>query len=240
MLAFGDIDGRAGRGMTAIRGMIGHRAAIGLLAVLVLAGCAVRPLTPNERAFAADVIGPALDTDKVRVAESMGLTPLPASSPRPSEPLLVRSAPRKGFCDRTAPEAVSGPPPAWALYNRVHLVPEIYHPDLAAGWPEAARLPEALVLAHELVHVWQWQNRRRTGYHPVRAGLEGFLRRDPYFYVPEDRSRFLDYGYEQQAALLEDYLCYALYDPANPRRVELRRILSPYFPLDRLDRRLGQ
>ena len=33
-------------------------------------------------------------------------------------------------------------------------------------------LSEAMLLAHEMTHVWQWQNRKRTGYHPLRAAAE--------------------------------------------------------------------
>lgn len=95
-------------------------------------------------------------------------------------------------------------------------------------------------MGHELVHVWQWQNRVRTGYRPLRAAMESVLNMDPYFYVPEPGAGLLSYGFEQQAALLEDYLCYALYDPHNARRADLRGILAPHFPLGRLDRALMQ
>ena len=217
----------------------GHALYLALAVVLALGGCS-RALTPNERAFAADILGPGLDVEKVRVAHGMGLAVPPAKPKRAPKLLPVDSPPHEGFCDRTAPTPASGPPPAWALYNRVHLVAELYQPDLAVGWPKYALFPEALVMAHELVHVWQWQNRKRTGYRPVRAALESLVNIDPYFYASSQRAGFLDYGYEQQAALLEDYLCYALYDPANKRRGELREILSPHFPLGRLDAALAR
>ncbi|RKF15360.1 hypothetical protein D6850_11125 [Roseovarius spongiae] len=219
----------------------GVRSALALcgLVVLALAGCA-RPLTPNERAFASDVIGPSLDLDKVRVTRDLGLRPLPPKGSQAPRLLPVDAPPLKGFCDRLEPQSQAGPPPAFALYDRVHVADEFYRPDLAPGWPRAALLPEALILAHELVHVWQWQNRARTGYSPARAAFEGFARFDPYFYVPRGRSPFEGFGYEQQAALLEDYVCYALYDPGNPRRADLRAILGGHFPLGRLDSAVGQ
>ncbi|QIE44296.1 hypothetical protein G5B38_01405 [Pseudohalocynthiibacter aestuariivivens] len=217
----------------------GHAVLLTTCLVIALGGCS-RALTPNERAFAADILGPSLDADKVRVAQDMGFAAPPTKSHRVPRSLPVDSPPHEGACDRTAPQAASGPPPAWALFNRVHFVTDLYQPDLAAGWPQYALFPQALVMAHELVHVWQWQNRRRTHYHPVRAALESLVNLDPYFYAPKDGTAFLEYGYEQQAALLEDYLCYALYDPANARRAHLRTILSPYFPLDRLDASLAR
>ena len=221
-----------------MRGHFGLRLCLAGLCALTVMGCQ-RPLTPNERAFAADIFGDSLDTQKVRVAQGFGTLP-PANATRAPRLLPVASPPHVGFCDRTAPQAPSGPPPAWALYNRLHFVTDIYRPDMAVAWPEAALFPEALIMAHELVHVWQWQHRARTGYRPARAALESLTNLDPYFYSPEDGSVFFSFGYEQQAALVEDYLCYALYDPANPRRADLRDILVPFFPLDRLDAALGQ
>ena len=44
----------------------------------------------------------------------------------------------------------------------------------------------------------------------------------------------------QQAAIVEDYLCFAFANPTHPRRAELRAILAPVFPVDRIDREIGQ
>lgn len=230
----------ARRGVTKLCAFGPARAALLLVLLLGVAAACTRPLSPNERRFAADLLGPGLNADKVRVARGMGLAPLPDAPDRKQRLIPVKAPPREGLCDRDAPEAPSGPPPAWTMYNRIHVVREFYQPDLAAHWPQAAFLPGALILGHELVHVWQWQNRARTGYRPFRAALESFLTLDPYFYRPDEGDSLLSYGYEQQAALLEDYLCYALYDPANPRRDTLRAVLRPYFPLARLDAALGR
>ncbi len=202
---------------------------------LALAGCA-RPLTQNERRFAADILGPSLDLDSVRIARGFAPLPEPPETPDTSDlyPIITENQ-VESLCDRTAPEPRSGPPPGWALWNRLHMSREFYRADLALDWPNSARFPQALVLAHELVHVWQWQHRRTTGYRPARAALESVLNMDPYFYVPDSDASFLKFGFEQQAALLEDYVCYALYDPAAPRRAELRPLLAPYFPVGRLD-----
>lgn len=69
-------------------------------------------------------------------------------------------------------------------------------------WPgapaEAATLAERAHLVHELVHVWQYQALRRTG-------LELLLSR-VYRYTLDPSRPFLRYGYEQQAAIVEDRL----------------------------------
>ncbi len=69
-------------------------------------------------------------------------------------------------------------------------------------WPgapaEATTLAERAHLAHELVHVWQYQALRRTG-------VELLLSR-VYRYRLDPARAFLSYGYEQQAAIVEDYV----------------------------------
>lgn len=218
----------------------GRAAALALALLACLAACS-RPLTENERRFAADVVGPSLDIDRVRIAR--GFTPLPAAAKAPAHSDLYPVIPENqipGLCERAAPEPRSGPPPGWALWNRVHFSREFYRDDIALNWPQAARFPQALVFAHELIHVWQWQHRRTTGYRPMRAAMENLLNMDPYYYQPDADADFLKFGYEQQGALMEDYLCHALYDPTGPRRAELRPLLAPYFPIERLDAALGQ
>lgn len=72
----------------------------------------------------------------------------------------------------------------------------IYWPDLP---PDLSRDASALsVLAHELTHVWQYQ----TG-----MTLWRYLRRErgQYRYHLSDKA-FTAYGYEQQAAMVEDWV----------------------------------
>ncbi len=211
--------------------------------ILLLAACLVclsacsRPLTNGERAFAADVIGDSLDVDKVRIAAGFGLKPPPAT---PNSPARGKRTTIAGVCDRVPQGPRTEPPPAFALWNRIHIAQKYYRDDSASGWPRRVLVPQSLIMAHELVHVWQWQNRARTGYSPVRAVLESVLNLDPYYYAPGEGDTFLGFGYEQQGALVEDYFCYALLDPENPRRTELRALLAPHFPLGRLDAALAR
>jgi hypothetical protein len=200
---------------------------------ILLAGCAGRPLAEGEVALANDIFGADLDLTEVRVKSGFRGAPDIADAPLPPRAPIEA---RPGVCDRVAPrEGPTGPPPAWALYNTIHFSKEFYRSDTAPGWPDNVLLPQSLILAHELVHIWQWQNRARTGYRPARAAFEQVLNQDPYFYVPEPGSGYLEYGYEQQASLLEDYMCYGLFDPQNPRRGELREILAPIYQMDRFD-----
>lgn len=210
-------------------------AVLGLL-LLLLAACA-RPLAPGEAAFAADLFGPTLDLSRVRVTKGLGLLPLPAAPHPPLAPAQppAASAPRpEAPCARRAvPAAERGPPAGVVLFNRIHLFGRFYRDDLAEGWPGPVRVAPALLLAHELTHVWQWQNRARTGYSPLRALAEGVGAGDPYHSAAEDARPFLARGFEQQAALVEDYVCHVLLDPRAPRRAALAALLAPHLPVER-------
>ena len=204
---------------------------LGILLLLGLAACG-RPLAEGERAMAADMFGDSLDLDRIRVKSGFrGAPPTVDSVLTAGEPPEVTP----GLCDRVAPAAKKSLPAAWVLYNTVHFTKLFYRTDTAPDWPNQILMPHLFVLGHELVHVWQWQNRRLTGYRPMKAAVEALLNRDPYFYVPDPGAGFLEYGYEQQGALLEDYLCYAVFDPENARRASIRTILSPHFQMDRID-----
>ena len=204
-----------------------------LFALLMLAACSGRPLSTGERNLAADFFGDSLDAGKVRVKSGFRGAPPVQDPPLPEKIEPIETRP--GICDRTGPSAPEGPPPAWALYNTVHFAKDYYRTDLAPGWPDQILIPQSFIFTHELLHVWQWQNRKLTGYRPAKAGLESVFNLDPYFYVPAEGEGFLKYGFEQQASLMEDYMCYGLFDPANPRRAKIRTILEPYFPMNRVD-----
>lgn len=218
---------------------VGHLRLL-VVCVALVAGC-TRPLAEGERAFAQDVFGEGLDLDRVRVAQGFDPLPKAEAQAQPPEPSDAEPAPiRPGLCDRVAPDAPKGPPPGFALYNSVRLADTIYLPDTMAGWPDQILLPQGFVMIHELVHIWQWQNRKTTRYRPARAVLEQILRRDPYFYVPQEGAGLLEYGFEQQAALLEDYFCYVIFDPKNERRGRIREIIAPHFRVDRIDEILAR
>ncbi|MEM7717959.1 MAG: hypothetical protein AAF222_02055 [Pseudomonadota bacterium] len=200
--------------------------------IAMIAGCA-RPLTTEEREFADDLFGPSLDTSKVRVAEGLGV--IPQSKTIPGEVRLVEGTDQA--CLRTPQPRGAQPPQAFAVFNRLHFETGLYSSDMVLAWPESLCVPQAIIFAHELVHAWQWQNRAETGYHPLRALGEYFRFADPYF--SDGQSEFFNYGYEQQAAIVEDYVCFAMANPNHPRRGELRTILAPVFPVDAFDAALG-
>lgn len=206
-----------------------------VLGLILLAACS-RPLTEDERVFAETLFGPTLDTDKVTIAQGLGVAPLYRTVP--SSVRVLRGTNRA--CLRTPQPRGAQPPQAFALYNRMHFDSTLYSSDMARPWPRAVRFPQSLILAHELTHVWQWQNRDLTGYAPWRAVLESFELADPYYSGDEETPIFLSLGYEQQAAVVEDFVCFTVANPTHPRRQVLRDALEPFFPVAAFEEALAE
>ncbi len=203
-----------------------------VLPALLLAACG-RPLTPGETAFARDMFGDTLDPARVRVRVGAGLAPPPKPEPAPPARAARADIP-KGFCTRTPQPRRIRWPAAFVLGNTVFIKREYYAADTFPGWPERFLVPQGLLMAHELIHVWQWQNRATTRYSPLRPLAEAARKADPYIWDGTGPRPFRAFGFEQQAALVEDYLCYRLFEPHDPRRRELQTILAPVLPLARI------
>lgn len=127
------------------------------------------------------------------------------------------------------------------LFQHLNARPANYLKDYVARPDGALNLAAAMFFAHEMTHVWQWQNRDVTGYHPFRAFAEQWTVEDPYLFDGDSRHRFLDFGYEQQASLVEEYVCCRALDPGGARTHRLERLLRQNMPLaSRLDRLDGR
>ena len=201
---------------------------LALLALLALVSCG-RPLSPGEQSFIEAYHGPDIDVTTAFLAD--GLRP-PAPRTVPARPRLTCQQriypPPSGPTVRTAPIAMS-------IFRQVYFDDRLYLPDFMSQYPDRVYLPDAMLLAHEMVHVWQWQNRDVTGYHPFRAALEHAGSRDPYLFDPETEARFLSFGYEQQGAIMEEYICCKALAPQAERTARLHAMLSEHFDLPPLD-----
>lgn len=214
--------------------LAGMRRLVLIAACLVIAACA-RPLTEGERAFAALTHGSSVDLDRVRLHDGALVG---------SYTWILPPRPRTTCRERIWPpgetgEPVEVSPGAIALFNRVFYRRDLFAPDFMPRFPDRLYLAEAMLLAHELTHVWQWQHRARTGYHPFRAAAEHVRTGDPYLF-DEESADFLSFGYEQQGAIMEEYVCCAVLDPAAPRTARLRDMLAREIPMGDLDAALAE
>lgn len=209
--------------------------ALMLTALLMLVAACGRPMTENEIAFARAIHGDDVNPARVRFHD--GLIAGSFTYQRPVRPRLT-------CMERIFPpsrgETVTVSPGAAVAFNRVFYRRDLYRDDFMANFPEQIDLLDATLMAHEMVHVWQWQNRKRTGYHPLKGAGEHAGNPDPYLFDIETEARFLDYGYEQQGAIVEEYVCCRLLDPDAPRTGRLRAMIGAEMPIDRLDRAISR
>lgn len=203
----------------------------GLLLALLLAGCG-RPLTETETAFAARIQGDTLDTSRVRLVDGALVGEVTfVRKPRP------RLTCRERLLPPAKEEKVTVSPAAVTLFNRIFLSRNWYLDDYMPGYPEKVHIVEAMLLAHELTHAWQWQNRDLTGYHPLRAAAEHQRSDDPYLFDLSTPREFLSYGYEQQGTIVEEYVCCRALAPDAARTRRLHEMLGAVFDLSDLPRK---
>ncbi len=116
------------------------------------------------------------------------------------------------------------------IFQGVHFRPDYFSTDYLADWPERINLPAAMLLAHEMTHVWQWQHRDVTRYFPLKAMMEHVRSADPYLFDPNTQANFLSQGYEQQGSIVEEYVCCRTLAPDAARTKRLHDMLKQVFP----------
>jgi hypothetical protein len=207
------------------------RAILLLALCLPLLACG-RPLTEAETAYVTQLKGDSFAAAPVRIAR----TPLIG--------LVTRTYPARPQV--TCRERIWPPPDGSTieartagivLFQTMWVRPAFWLPDYVAPRDDRRSLAAAMFFAHEMTHVWQWQNRAITDYHPTRAFAEHVRIEDPYLFDPQDARRFLDYGYEVQASLVEEYVCCRALDPDGARTARLERLIGQVMPVAPLQSR---
>jgi len=201
---------------------------IALALILFLAACG-RPLTTGETALLSQLYGESFATERARLHN--GALVGSVTFKRKKRPRLTC---RERIFPEGRDEIVTTSPAAVALFNHVFFSKPFFSKDYMHGYPESMSLYAAMLLAHEATHIWQWQNRATTGYHPLKAAAEHSAVDDPYLFEIKTDNRFLDYPYEQQASLVEEYVCCTALDPDAPRTARLHAMLSEALPLQNI------
>ena len=122
-------------------------------------------------------------------------------------------------------------PAAVALWNRVLFDEDWYLEDYLPDYPDTINLVAVMLYAHEITHIWQWQNRAVTGYSPFKAATEQIRADDPYLFDIKNDTAFLDYGYEQRASIVEEFVCCRSLAPQAARTARLHTLISEVMPV---------
>jgi len=201
------------------------RALILICLSLTLAACG-RPLTEAEADYMAALQGDTFDPAPVRIARNplVGIVTL-------RYPARPQTTCRERVFPPPETEIIEGQVAGMVLFNTLHVREDMFLPDYAQMPDDRAHLYAAMFFAHEMTHVWQWQNREVTGYHPLRAAQEHARIEDPYLFDPDASDPFLSYGYEAQASLVEEYVCCRAVDPHGARTARLERLIGEVMPV---------
>ena len=201
------------------------RLLLAIFSLLAVASCG-RTLTPAEREFMLGLQGESFNPGAVRIARNRLVGIFEKTYPvRPRNTCRERIVPPPDAPTFTASTA------GITLFQHLHIRPDHYLEDYIGRPDGALNLAAAMFFAHEMTHIWQWQNRGVTGYHPFRAFAEHRGTKDPYLFDSDGPHEFLDYGYEQQASLVEEYICCRALDPGGDRTARLERLLRQSMPL---------
>lgn len=196
-----------------------------LMILFLLASCG-RPLTPNEQAFAATIFGDTLEARAARLHDGAPTRAVTfRRKPRP------RTTCRELILPPPVGDTVTSKPAAVALFNRVLFDKDWYLDDYLPDYPDRIGLIAAMLLGHELTHVWQWQNRATTGYSPLRAASEHNPGVDPYLFDIDNTPEFAAFGYEQQGSIVEEFVCCRALAPQGARTERLHALVSQAMPV---------
>lgn len=201
-----------------------------LLVFLLVSACG-RPLTPNEKSFAKTLFGGEVDTKKVRFVDGHMAN---------AYTMQYQARPRVTCTERVYPpretKTITTSPGAITLFNKVFYRDDMFLDDYGYAVQGRGNLYALMLFAHEMTHVWQWQNRDRTGYHPLKAAREHQPGHDPYLFELGSQPDFLSFPYEQQASIVEEYTCCRALAPQAPRTKRLHDMLSRAMPVTELSR----
>ena len=197
-----------------------------VLALFCVVTACGRPMTDNEISFIQVLHGDTLDTDRIRIVDGAPTRAVTfRHKPRP------RTTCRERILPPAKDEIVTSKPAAVAVYNTILFDKDWYLDDYVPDYPGEINLIAAMLLAHELTHVWQWQNRDVTGYSPLRAAREHQVSDDPYLFDVAAERAFSEFGFEQQGAIVEEFVCCRALAPQAPRTQRLHALISKAMPV---------
>ena len=185
-----------------------------------------RPLTKNEISLAKSIHGDTLDIKRVRLingAPTQTITFQHKARPRATCRELLLPPPTDAIITTT--------PAAVTIFSSVFFDKRWFLDDYAANYPNKINLSAAMLLAHELTHVWQWQNRQLTSYSPLKAASEHRIHEDPYLFNISTKRMFSEFGYEQQGSIVEEFVCCRTLDPQSTRTRRLHALISQAMPV---------
>ena len=210
---------------------------ISIAAVLSLAACG-RPMTEGEVSFSSEILTRQIDFDVVRFSgqEERGRQ----LAKRQLEADL-KAQEKMGERTEGTERLLSGLPAlfgasAMVIGNTVFFDRSVYSADFSASPIDGDRW----LMAHELTHVWQWQNSDLTGYSFAKVVSEHIaFGNEVYLYKLTSGKAFTDYRFEQQGKIVECYAMLRQVHPNHPVTQRHERLIRAQFPIDAVLKYVG-
>ena len=98
---------------------------------------------------------------------------------------------------------------AITVRDTIHWQSKTYRENFIPSPPNVSFSQDRYLLAHEIVHIWQRQNAKLTGYTIGKVAREHRVyKREVYKYPKplDPKRKFLSYRYEQQAQIVQDWV----------------------------------
>jgi len=200
-----------------------------MIVLSALAACG-RQMTDGEIAYSREIISEGLEFGHVRFSGQK------AQGIRRAERQLAQELIETPDGEANADRLVSGLPSlfgadAIAIGNTVYFDRAVYSSDFSTSTFDSDRW----LMAHEVTHVWQWQNRDVTGYTFAKVVSEHLEFGDGvYDYHLVDGKRFTEYRFEQQGAIVQCYAMLRQLRPNDPLTIRHERTIRSEFPLNAL------
>lgn len=207
------------------------------LIFLSLAACS-RPMTDGEISYSREILSQGLDFGEVRFSgqEAQGIRLAERQLAQDVQKIL--EAPGN---EENADRLMSSLPSlfgadAIVIGNTVFFDRDVYSSDFSTSIIDSDRW----LMAHEVTHVWQWQNREVTGYTFAKVVSEHLeFGDDVYEYSLIEGKSFTEYRFEQQGAIVQCYAMLRQIRPTDPLTVRHEQLIRSEFPLDAMLELIG-
>jgi len=195
----------------------------------VLVSCGARPFTSSEQQFLNTIHKPRIDYSKARIKPTKLLKEKVLA--RVEQEKLTYRGNEKSLAlinAQSIDKYLANKPDAVVIGNTIFYNPAYYKSNFVPHYPNFVNWQDANLFAHEATHVWQQQNAELTGYSIIKAILEHIRYKDPYKYDLIHGKKFLEYRYEQQGKMIQDYVSWT-YDNLpywENRRLKIEALLK--------------
>lgn len=203
-----------------------------LLLMLAIGGCISRELTPHEKMFVQATHTNTVAQSKVRIARGVDGKEVRRTLRKDLQrsALTLKHNGKAVSVDDLQKALLTGPG-AITIGSKIYYRKNYYQANFVPAWPRPLIVNWASLLAHEVTHVWQYQNRRVTGYSLSKIAMEHIrYRENVYHYNIVRGKKFLEYRFEQQGQIIQDWVTCRCMAPNSPKTSELEKLIEAVIP----------